>query len=876
MPKKVVSRVIFSILMISMLISLSKVQQVRTDPRTIIVPDNYPTIQAAINAASNGDTIFVKTGTYYENLIVNKTVVLVGENKSNTIIDGNLVGNVMEITASNVNVSCFTLENGICGIHVSLSDGNNLSNNIMTKNGYGIYIEGYSGWPFDPASNNIIASNEIFLNERGMMLLDCSNCMLTGNVLHDNELINFGLHGAFFADGYTGFYNNQIDTSNTVDGKPIYYLVGVSDEICDNTSNAGVVYAIGCNNLTIKDLTLRKSYYGILFYNTVNSQTNNVSISDNFYGIFLVNSHSNNFTNNNINRGKGVHLASSENNGFIRNIITNNGDGVELLTHSYYNVFADNNITSNTVGIDLYTQTAGNKISHNNFINNTYQVWSSVPGGVNIWDDGYPSGGNYWNDYVGTDLFKGPYQNEIGSDGIGDVPYVIDENNQDNYPLMQPWPFDAIPPDIVVLSPQNATYYSNSVPITLQINEQTSWIGYSLDNQPNVTISGNAIVDIGDGSHQIIIYANDTSGNMGSSEIIYFTVDSSLYDPWKTSFIGLGNYPIVDFAVYNGKLYAATDNKLYVYDGSSWNIIDAPAFVVSLESYEDKLIVGGQGGLYSFDGTTFNMILTVPTYIKVLGIYNNTLYAGTILDKPPILYYCNGSADNPADWHVETGFSSILNFSGPFGSIDSFAEYNGNLYVTSRGTVYCYNETGWSIVKTYDDVYAFLDMQVYDGELYLATRDQGWRKPIYQEGTGFGGRVIEFDGENWTTILDHDYWIYSLEVYDDKLFAGTANKIYTYNGTDWDVSFSALDGAYYAISMITYDGKIYVGMGNGYIFVDPVFEAAKTETPVVPEFPLVIMLPILMLTTLLGTIYTKKKSRKPQPLFRMCSDSGDL
>jgi len=58
---------------------------------------------------------------------------------------------------------------------------------------------------------------------------------------------------------------------------------------------------------------------------------------------------------------------------------------------------------------------------------------------VNIWDDGYPSGGNYWSDYNGTDLFSGSYQNETGSDGIGDTPYVIDENNQDNYPLIAPF-----------------------------------------------------------------------------------------------------------------------------------------------------------------------------------------------------------------------------------------------------------------------------------------------------------------------------------------------------------------------------------------------------------------------------------------------------
>jgi len=58
---------------------------------------------------------------------------------------------------------------------------------------------------------------------------------------------------------------------------------------------------------------------------------------------------------------------------------------------------------------------------------------------ANIWDDGYPSGGNYWSDYNGTDLYTEQHQNVTGSDGLGDVPYIINEDNQDNYPLMKAW-----------------------------------------------------------------------------------------------------------------------------------------------------------------------------------------------------------------------------------------------------------------------------------------------------------------------------------------------------------------------------------------------------------------------------------------------------
>jgi hypothetical protein len=58
---------------------------------------------------------------------------------------------------------------------------------------------------------------------------------------------------------------------------------------------------------------------------------------------------------------------------------------------------------------------------------------------TNTWDNGYPSGGNYWSDYTGSDAKSGPNQDQSGSDGIGDTPRVIDFYNKDNYPLMEPW-----------------------------------------------------------------------------------------------------------------------------------------------------------------------------------------------------------------------------------------------------------------------------------------------------------------------------------------------------------------------------------------------------------------------------------------------------
>jgi parallel beta-helix repeat protein len=99
------------------------------------------------------------------------------------------------------------------------------------------------------------------------------------------------------------------------------------------------------------------------------------------------------------------------------------------------NIVSGNNITTNGCGISL-DFSSNNTICHNNFVNNVGQVGAS--GYPNVWDGGYPFGGNYWSDYSGVDLYSGPYQNQTGSDGIGDTPYVINANNRDNYPLMRP------------------------------------------------------------------------------------------------------------------------------------------------------------------------------------------------------------------------------------------------------------------------------------------------------------------------------------------------------------------------------------------------------------------------------------------------------
>jgi parallel beta-helix repeat protein len=156
----------------------------------------------------------------------------------------------------------------------------------------------------------------------------------------------------------------------------------------------------------------------------------NVCVKNFFYGICLDSSSGNTVSRNNIlNNGFGVHLNSSSNyNTVSGNNITNNSVGVCLVSSSG-NTISGNNITNNwLVGVNL-DSSFNNKFYHNNFIDNTQQAYVPTSGYANIWDDDYPSGGNYWSDYAGIDA---------NGDGVGDTLYTIDANNQDHYPFMVP------------------------------------------------------------------------------------------------------------------------------------------------------------------------------------------------------------------------------------------------------------------------------------------------------------------------------------------------------------------------------------------------------------------------------------------------------
>ena len=313
------------------------------------------------------------------------------------------------------------------------------------------------------------------------------------------------------------------------------------------------------NNVVVKETESDpiKGGIGIRLESTTNSIIANNTVTKNVYGIVVGESSGNIIAGNNVtsNYSCGIYLSSdinTLNNTIIGNYITANGGqpptvgtavGGIFFQSARGNTVVGNQITDNTIGIHFMSinyfpavdKRPENLIYHNNFIDNTQNIineaiMSSLM--ANTWDNG--STGNYWSDYTG---------NDANLDGIGDTPYVIDANNQDNYSLMAPFDISSIElpelpgaPSVFVVSPENATYTAASVPLNFTVSKRTSWMGYSLDGQENVTVTENiTLTGLSNGLHTLTVYANDTFGYTGASETIYFRVSQP--EPFPTTWI---------------------------------------------------------------------------------------------------------------------------------------------------------------------------------------------------------------------------------------------------------------------------------------------------------------------------------------------------
>ncbi len=345
---------------------------------TIIAVGNGIYIQSSSRGEIIGNTIesTSRNGIYasssYDLRIENNTI------KSGTYGDSITLSGVRRATISENTISGTTSFNYGLNI-VTSSDNRILNNTIRGKYGTSIYLWGSEGntiagnsissnnygdgVQLSSSSNNVLEYNRVYSNRGFGIFMDGSrNNTLRGNVLTGNR---YDLRVSGTQDSH---YIHTIDTTNTADGRRIYYLLNASDTVYDSSLSPGEFYCIGCNNITLRDISVSGNYYGIFLWNTNTSRLINISSSSNYYGIYLAGSHGNLLTGSSlVGNSYGVYLSSSTRNTLQdMEVLSSRNDNVRLV-RSHANTLEGLNASSGSRGIYI-------EQSDNNTIRNTFAV----------------------------------------------------------------------------------------------------------------------------------------------------------------------------------------------------------------------------------------------------------------------------------------------------------------------------------------------------------------------------------------------------------------------------------------------------------------------------------------------------------------------
>ncbi len=425
-----------------------------TPPTFYVGPgETYTRIQDALNnITADGYRIFVYNGTYYESLIITYQIDLFGEDRGNTIIDGNGSNTVITVNANNVNISHFTIKNRNASVNSSLihinGDHSIITDNILSKGYHGVLLDNSNnhliydniirdnagdGIRLNQSNDNVnISYNTILRNKNGITSYSSQR-----NRIYNNEIMNNNQNGIFLnrtcqnniiidnnasKNGNHGIYLNDYSNHQTITSNEIYY-----------NNNSGLVLENCSTNYYINDnKVIGNMNYGMMIIGSTNNISGNIISSNRKDGLYLSADDNNTLYQNRIsfNTIAGIRLYNTTHDIIRNNEIFNNG-----AYGAYLDFFTMNNLIYNNYFHDNIRNAIDKSLNHNKW-NVTKITKLNIIGGPKIC-------GNYWDDY--DEISEDAIDND--TDGIADSPYMIYGLNIDSGPLL-----DTIRPSIESVS----------------------------------------------------------------------------------------------------------------------------------------------------------------------------------------------------------------------------------------------------------------------------------------------------------------------------------------------------------------------------------------------------------------------------------------
>jgi parallel beta-helix repeat protein len=269
--------VAFMLVLLGTLVLQFNVQPVRADPKTIVVPEEYPTISEAVTHASSGDTVFVQSGIYHENVWIDKSLLILGEDSENTVVIGEggaNSGNVFTLAADSITVSGFTIRSVDYAVASQYANGVNIEGDNCTVQGNNI-SNTFWGVLCAIQSSTSITQNNITRNlKEGIRFYGGSLNTISGNYIGGNKASGVAI------EGYSNVISRNTVINNTRGiGLGSSYSVVFGNLIADNGESG--IYFAGSNN-TIAANHISNSGWAIYFPSFFGAPNGNKFIHNNF------------------------------------------------------------------------------------------------------------------------------------------------------------------------------------------------------------------------------------------------------------------------------------------------------------------------------------------------------------------------------------------------------------------------------------------------------------------------------------------------------------------------------------------------------------------------------------------------------------------